>query len=184
MKDHRTPAQVWRQRRLRQVLLFVTVPGVLLGTASMTAAYSAGWMDPPTPTPACRPVVAPAPARASFTVNVMNATGRDGVAARVAAGLARRKFSVGGTSNAPEAWYVTQSAVVRHGPEGLDQALLTAAQIPGAKLFTDSRTGTSVDVVVGLGYQALAPLPSEVAPASTGRRSAGNAVVTVTRPCP
>ena len=183
MKDHRTPAQLWRTHRLRQVMLFVTVPGVLLGTASMTAAYSAGWMTPATPEPACRPVVAPAPARGSFTVNVLNATGRNGVAAQVAAGLARRAFSIGGISNAPEAWYVTQPAVVRHGPQGLDQALLTASQIPGAKLFADSRKGTSVDVVIGLGYEALGPVPSEVAPASTGGEPAG-AVITVTRPCP
>jgi hypothetical protein len=183
MNDPRTPAQLWRRHRLRQVMLFVTVPGVLLGTASMTAAYSAGWMTSPRPTPACRPVVAPAPPRASFTVNVMNATGRDGVAAQVASGLAKRRFRVGGISNAPETWYITQPAVVRHGPQGLDQALLTAAQIPGATLFADSRTGTSVDVVIGLGYRALGPVPSEVAPASTGGGSA-RAVVTVTRPCP
>ena len=183
MTDHRTPAQLWRKHRMRQVMLFVTVPGVLLGTASMTAAYSAGWMTPPTPKPVCRPLVAPAPARASFTVNVMNATGRTGVAAQVAAGLAKRKFSVDGISNAPESWYVTQSAVVHHGPDGLDQALLTASQIPGAKLFADSRKGTSVDVVIGLGYESLGPVPSEVEPAATGG-AAADSVVTVTRPCP
>src|SRR5690348_13541477 len=99
--DPRSPGELWRRHRLRQVMLFVTVPGVLLGTASMTAAYSAGWMTAPPPTPGCRPVVAPAPDRASFTVNVMNATGRTGVAAQVAAGLTRRKFAVGGISNAP-----------------------------------------------------------------------------------
>ncbi|GAA2168256.1 LytR C-terminal domain-containing protein [Pedococcus bigeumensis] len=183
MNDHRTPAQRWRKHRLRQVMLFVTVPGVLLGTASMTAAYSAGWMTPPTPVPTCGPVVALAPARASFTVNVMNATGRKGVAARVAAGLARRSFSVGDITNAPEAWYVTQTAVVHHGPEGLDQALLTASQIPGATLFADSRAGTSVDVVIGLGYRALGPAPSEVEPAATAGPPT-KTVVTVTRPCP
>ena len=163
-------------------MLFVTVPGVLMGTASMTAAYSAGWMTSTTTQPTCTPVVVPAPARASFTVNVMNATGRNGVAGLVASGLAKRKFTVGGISNAPESWYVTQSAVVHHGPDGLDQALLTASQIPGAKLFADSRKGTSVDVVVGLGYQSLGPIPPEVAPASSG--AAARTVVTITRPCP
>jgi len=28
-----TAAQLWRKHRLRQVLLFVTIPGVILGTA-------------------------------------------------------------------------------------------------------------------------------------------------------
>lgn len=165
MKDEDlTPTQLWRKHRMRQVMLFVTIPGVLLGTASITAAYSAGWMSPPAPKPACTPVVVPAPARGSFTVNVMNATGRQGVAAEVAVGLAKRKFTVGGISNAPESWYVTQTAVVHHGPKGLDQALLAASQIPGAKLFADTRTGTSVDVVVGLGYQQLVAIPARLKP--------------------
>jgi hypothetical protein len=164
-------------------MLFVTIPGVLLGTASMTAAYSAGLMSPPTPTPACSPVVVPAPARGSFTVNVMNATGRDGVAAQVAAGLGKRTFTVGGISNAPESWYVTQPAVVHHGPDGLDQALLAASQIPGARLFADSRKGTSVDVVVGLAYQELGPAPAAAKAAPAGRGPAPTEV-TLTRPCP
>ena len=162
--ENLTPTEVWRKHRLRQIMLFVTVPGVLLGTASITAAYSAGWMTPEPPKPACKPQVVPAPARGSFTVNVMNATGRSGVAAEVAAGLAKRKFKVGGISNAPDSWYVTQSAVVHHGPKGLDQALLAASQIPGAKLFEDSRSGTTVDVVVGLGYKALVPIPPRLKP--------------------
>ncbi|SDP65382.1 LytR cell envelope-related transcriptional attenuator [Pedococcus dokdonensis] len=159
-----TPTQLWRKHRLRQVMLFVTIPGVLLGTASMTAAYSAGWMTPAPPKPACTPVVVPAPARGSFTVNVMNATGRNGVAGQVAAGLGKRKFEIRGISNAPESWYVTQPAVVHHGPAGLDQALLTASQIPGAKLFADSRKGTSVDVVVGLAYTGMVALPPRLKP--------------------
>jgi hypothetical protein len=139
MKDENlTPRQLWRKHRMRQVMLFVTIPGVLLGTASITAAYSAGWMTPPAPKPSCSPVVVPAPARGSFTV--------------------------GGISNAPESWYVTQPAVVHHGPDGLDQALLTASQIPGARLFADSRKGTSVDVVVGLAYKDMVAIPARLKP--------------------
>lgn len=162
--ENLTPMQVWRRRRLRRIMLFVTVPGVLLGTASITAAYSTGLMSPPPPKPACAPEVVPAPARSSFTVNVMNATGHQGVAANVGAGLEKRGFKVYGISNAPKSWWVTQSAVIHHGPKGLDQALLTASQIPGAKLFADSRTGTSVDVVVGLGYQSMVPIPPRLKP--------------------
>ncbi len=165
MKDENlTPTQLWRKHRLRQVMLFVTIPGVLLGTASITAAYSAGWMSPDPPKPACNPVVVVAPPRGSFTVNVMNATGHQGVAAEVATGLAKRKFSIGGISNAPDSWYVTQTAVVHHGPKGLDEALLAASQIPGAKLFADSRSNTSVDVVVGLGYKGMVAIPERLKP--------------------
>lgn len=183
LNDQSTPSQLWRSHRLRQVMLFVTLPGVLLGTASMTAAYSAGLMSGPEPDDVCRPVVVPAPARASFTVTILNATGRDGIAAQVAAGLAERSFTVDGIGTAPESWYVAQTAVVHHGPVGLDQALLTASQFRGAKLFADDRTGTSVDVVVGLAYESLAPAPSSVAAVSSETGRAGS-VATVTRPCP
>lgn len=164
------------------MLLFVTIPGVLLGTASLTAAWSTGLLAAPAPTPVCRPVVVPAPARASFTVTVLNGTGRSGVAAQVAAGLTGRSFTVGRIGNAPESWYVDRAAVVRHGPAGLDQALLTAAQIPGAVLLADQRKGTSVDVVVGLGFESLAPVPPGVAPVSAGAGRADSGA-TVTRPC-
>ena len=107
----------------------------------------------------------PAPARGSFTVNVLNATGKDGMAASVAKGLSQRKFSVGSISNAPETWYVTQPAVIHYGPSGLDQALLVQQQIPGADLFEDEGRGSkSVDVVVGLGYKDLVPLPPRFDP--------------------
>jgi hypothetical protein len=168
-------------------MLFVTVPGVLLGTASMTAAYSAGLMSPHEATPVCRPVVVPAPARASFTVDVLNATSRNGIAAQVAAGLVERGFTVDEISNAPEAWYVAETAVVHHGPAGLDQALLTASQIPGATLASDARQGTSVDVVVGLAYEALGRVgPNASTAATTAAAKAGQpgSVVTVRRPCP
>lgn len=159
-----TPTTVWRRHRLRQVMLFVTIPGVLLGTASITAAYSSGLMSPPPPKPTCKPTVVPAPARGSFTVNVMNATGVDGKASEVAGGLVKRKFRVGGISNAPDSWYVTQPAVIHYGPKGLDEALLVAEQIPGAKLFEDVRNGTAVDVVVGLGYKTMVPIPERLKP--------------------
>lgn len=156
--------QKWRRHRMRKLLLFVTLPGVLLGTASISAAYSAGWMSPKPPPPPCQPEVVPAPARGSFVVNVLNATGRQGVASNVATGLAKRKFRIGAISNAPETWYVTRPAVVHHGPQALDQALLVASQIPGAKLFEDARTNTSIDLVVGLGYQSMVPIPPRLKP--------------------
>jgi LytR cell envelope-related transcriptional attenuator len=163
-KQDLTPDERWRKHRLRKVMIFVTLPGVLLGTASISGAYSAGWLTPAPPTPACQPEIVKAPARGSFVVNVMNATGEDGMAASVAAGMAKRKFKVGGISNAPETWYVTQSAVVHHGPKGLDHALLVASQIPDAKLFEDSRPGTTVDLVVGLGFKSLVPIPPRLTP--------------------
>lgn len=154
-------------RRLTQLLLFVTIPGALLGTVSLTVAYRGGWMTPSAPPPACVPQVVSAPQRASFVVNVMNATGKDGLGGRVAIGLAKRAFKVGRISNAPDSWYITNSAVVHHGPAGLDQALLVASQIPKATLFDDGRPGTSVDVVIGTGYLTMAPVPDRPKPTAS-----------------
>lgn len=160
-----SPEDRRRRHRTRQILIFVTLPGVLLGTATVSAAYSQGWLTPPKPKAACSPQVVPAPQRGSFTVNVLNATGRDGMAATVAKGLSQRKFSIGGISNAPETWYVTQPAVIHYGPKFLDQALLVQQQIPGAELFQDDgRVSKSVDVVVGLGYKEMVPLPPRFDP--------------------
>lgn len=160
-----TSEQRWRKHRMRKIVLLVTLPGLLLGSASIAGAYSAGWLTPAPPVAACQPDVVPAPARSSFTVNVMNATGKDGMAASVAKGLSQRTFKVGGISNAPETWYVTQPAVVHHGPAGLDAALLVQQQIPGAELFEDEgRVSPSVDVVVGLGFTGMLPLPPRFDP--------------------
>ena len=60
---------------------------------------------------------------------------------QVAAGLVKRKFTVGGISNAPESWYVTQTAVVHYGPTGLDQALLDG--LPDPRRPSSSRTTRS-----------------------------------------
>jgi hypothetical protein len=160
-----TPEQRRRKHHLRKILIFVTLPGVLLGTATVSTAYTRGWLTPAPPEPACQPQVVPAPARASFVVNVLNATGKDGMAASVAKGLSQRKFTVGGISNAPETWYVTQPAVIHYGPGSLDRALLLQQQIPGSELFEDEgRANKSVDVVVGLGYQKMVPLPPRFDP--------------------
>ena len=97
----------------------------------------------------------------------MNATGVEGTAAKVAAGLAKRKFTIGGISNAPDSWYVTQPAVVHYGPAGLDQALLTASQIPGAKPRGRPQRHVRRWSWASQGHGALPerlkPIPSEVA---------------------
>lgn len=165
LTEELSPDERRRKHRMRQMLIFVTLPGVLLGTATVSTAYSRGWLTPEPPKAACSPEVVPAPKRNSFVVNVLNATGKDGMAATVAKGLSQRKFSIGGISNAPETWYVTQPAVIHYGPASLDQALLVQQQIPGAELFEDEgRASKTVDVVVGLGYKEMVPLPPRFDP--------------------
>lgn len=157
----------WRKHRLRQIAAFVTLPGLVIGTASIAAAYSAGLFSPK-PVASCHPTIVPAPARGSFTIQVLNATGKDGRATTVGHDLTRRSFKVKGVANAPESLLVRDPAVVYHGAKGLDAALLVASQIKGATLFDDGRAGAGVDLVLGLAYTNLVAVPP--APPPTPRQ--------------
>jgi ABC-type uncharacterized transport system permease subunit len=91
-------------------------------------------------------------------VNVYNSTTIDGLAARVAAALRQRKFVVRTVANDPRHSRATGTAVVRYGTKGTAAARLVAAQVPGATLERDRRHGSTVDLVVGKGFRALAPV--------------------------
>jgi hypothetical protein len=98
---------------------------------------------------------------------VQNSNETSGQGAEVASALEKRGFKIASVSNAPDDVYIKKSAIVYHGPKGLDQALLVAQQIPGATLWDDGRGGKSVDVVIGYGFSELiyAPPPPPPTPA-------------------
>lgn len=152
-----TEDQSWRRHQIRRLVVLVTLPGVLLGTASIAAAYGSGLMSHEAPT--CDPTVVPAPARPSFDITVMNASGINGAATTVGRELTRRGFTVVDASTAPRELYVNKPASIYHGEKGLDQALLAAQQISGAELYGDGRSGTSISFVLGAGFAELLPAP-------------------------
>lgn len=154
-----TPEQRVRRHKMRQLGALVVVPGVVLGTASISAAVGGGLFAKEPPPPPCPPTVVTAPARGSFEVKVLNATGEGGRATLVGKELAKRKFRVVEMSSAPENLYVRTAGVIHYGAAGLDQALLVHKQFPDARLFNDHRKGTTVTVVIGSGFTALAPRP-------------------------
>lgn len=154
-----TDAERMRRRRRRRVTAFVTFPAVLIATAGVGSAAGMGWLDAPQ-RDTCQPTVVPAPARASFATNVLNASGKSGVAGPVHAELGKRGFKVGRLGNDTELRAVTPEGEIRYGRKGYDQALLIQQQVPGARIVElPERFDTVVDVVIGTDFRGLAPRP-------------------------
>ena len=146
-----------RQRRYRKLALLVTLPALVLGSATVAGAYQAGIIG--TEKETCVPDRVRAPERGSFDLTILNATETQGQATTTGTLLTRRGFHLVQAGNARQEDYVKGVATIYHGPEGLDQALLVQKQMPGAELWDDGRSGTSVQVLLGYGYRKLAPAP-------------------------
>ncbi|MFJ1795114.1 LytR C-terminal domain-containing protein [Kitasatospora griseola] len=106
------------------------------------------------------------PQPATVTVNVYNATGKSGLAARTADELKKRGFQVGQVGNAPSALdrKVPGTAQVLSGPGGLGAATLLVSQVASATSTEDARTDATVDLVIGDAFTALAD-PNQAAAA-------------------
>jgi hypothetical protein len=161
----------WRRRRRRRhQITLVVILALLIGAGVVAAGYYTGRLGTPSDDVAVRPPVScpPAsrrPARPTATlspsrvrVNVYNTTDVNGLAARVAAALRQRSFRVGAVANDPRGTHPTGTAVVRHGSRGTAAARLVASQVPRAALQRDRRRGATVDLVLGRGFKALAPV--------------------------
>ncbi|AUG78359.1 hypothetical protein CFP65_3569 [Kitasatospora sp. MMS16-BH015] len=93
----------------------------------------------------------------TVTVNVYNATGKAGLAARTAEELKKRGFAIGKVGNAPAALdkKVTGTAQVVSGPAGIGAATLLGSQVATPVTTADTRADATVDFVIGDGYAAL-----------------------------
>jgi LCP family protein required for cell wall assembly len=109
---------------------------------------------------------------ADVSLEVLNGTGRPGLAADVADALRGEGFDVRGVSNAEGT--VSQS-VVRHGPGTVAQARTVAAAVPGAVLQASDTGGDTVQLIVGPGYERVEAVlpPAAVAPAPVVDDAAG-----------
>jgi hypothetical protein len=90
---------------------------------------------------------------AGVRVEVLDGTGGKR-AAEVADGLTAGGFAV--TSRGAEPGAVQQT-IVRYGPASLEPARTVAAAVPGSVLVESDHVGSDVQLVVGPGYQGLAP---------------------------
>ena len=168
-------ARALRRRHMheRQAVVF----GVLLASLAViglgaAAVYTGSlnlpfvdeeFLAEPTPTIAsasfpCPPEGAKAEPYSVITVNVYNTTGTSGLAATTMNDLVAREFKAGTTGNLPE--YAGTVQVIT-GPASVARAYTLAAQVEGAQLVMDGRTGGSVDLVLGTGYKGLLA-PDEV----------------------
>lgn len=121
------------------------------------------------PPPAPPQLVAPAPAPvppARVTLNVYNATDRQGLAAQVADDLEKRGFKIKKVGNAPAKADVPGPAEVRSGPKGDAARVALAAHVDAETLVSDARKDATVDLVIGRSFQQLLT-PQDAAAALT-----------------
>ena len=164
-------ASVSRRDRIRHGVVLVLATGLFGGglvyvAPDVGAVVGAAFGPDPQPTPTCRSVVRPAPSPSSFPVNVYNASDQPGWASSVARQLEQRDFRVKAVANDPVLAVVNGPAQIRFGSKGQAQAQVVARQVAGAQLVNDYRRDTSVDFVVGVGFQQLAPAPPTPPPAA------------------
>jgi hypothetical protein len=159
-----SPVSLRRRRQRRRAL--ITIGVVLLGlffafwyalSYYQNDARSAQPQVGSAPT--CRTPDPDAVLPADVTVLVLNATDRNGLAARTAKDLAARGFRISGAENDESGRDVPEVVELRYGSDGRDQARLVRTMFPrgAVTLHRDDREGTDVDVVLGTGYERLRP---------------------------
>ena len=122
------------------------------GSTAEEAVPPAGDAPPTEAAPAAQPLtVAPS----SVTVDVLNGTGTTGLAGTVGDLLRAQGFGVGTVGNEPG---TVNETVVRHGPNGAEQARTVAAAVPGAVLQPSDSIGDAVQLVIGPGYSTVVPV--------------------------
>jgi hypothetical protein len=167
-----TEASVNHRRRQRRTTLILTVVAALmLGTFTIAAAYYQGWIGDkssatkPQASPSCqRGASGQAATAKAVTINVYNATDRQGLAASVAKSLRTQGFKVAKVANDPLSKSIAGVGEVRHGPTGAAGATLAAARLAGAKVVGDARTDETVDLVLGNKFTALSAAPNVTPP--------------------
>lgn len=92
----------------------------------------------------------------TVTVNVFNSTATPGLAGTAAEGLSQRGFSVGTVGNT-SLNREGMTALILSGPAGQQSAYTLQQHIPDTEYMADERTDASVDVILGSGFQSLAP---------------------------
>jgi hypothetical protein len=117
-----------------------------------TAKAPAATVQPTGCTPGAKAVRLPTPA--SVTVRVLNGTNRDKLAAKVTSQLKSRGFTVGKPDSTSALAGVGE---IQYGTAGRAGATLLRYYLPGAKLARVNRPDAGIVVVLGSGFQSLAP---------------------------
>ena len=166
-----------RQRRAAITLLLVSL--MMLGSFAYAAAYFQGWVGKGAPTAEassdCQAVTRAQALKASaVTINVYNATDREGLAASVAKSLRTHGFKVSAVANDPLGKQIAGVGEVRRGRTGAAGAALVATRLPGVKVVPDQRSDGTVDVVLGNKFTSLRA-PSTAVPGAPRKVIPANA---------
>ncbi|HSP61194.1 MAG TPA: LytR C-terminal domain-containing protein [Ornithinimicrobium sp.] len=152
-----------RRARRRAALVIVALLLGLLLVFGFALAFVQGWFglnegggaDDAAATTAV-PAPAPTLAPEDVPVNVYNANAGNGAAGRAGEALRARSFDVLTVANDPEGATIDGVAVVRHGPEGVEEAEVLRDALPeGVELVQDEREAVSVDLVLGSQWEDL-----------------------------
>lgn len=177
---HESGASIHRRRQRRRAAITLSLVALLmLGTFAYAAAYFQGWVGIRAPElvagPACQVVVASQALKPiAVTINVYNATDRNGLAASVAKSLRTQGFKIADVANDPLDKRIDGVGEVRHGRSGAAAATLAAARLSGAKVVRDARTDNTVDLVLGNDFTALRAPPKVTASKSTKPNPSAN----------
>lgn len=170
-----------RRAKRRRALVTLSVVALMLFFAFWYAYsyYQASDERRAAARPTCTPTVAPL-VPADVTVNVYNATERAGLAARTATDVRKRGFRVSTVANDPLQRKVAVTAEVRFGPSGAPASKLVLALVKGSKAVKDSRTDSSVDLVLGDKYAKLTAAPKATPTATTTATTTPTGAATTT----
>lgn len=155
-------ASIHRRRRRRRAIITLTiVPALLIGSFVYAAAYVQGLVGTnrgkPVTSAACDEATTRIVTPGMVSINVYNATSRDGLAASVAELLQAQGFKVDKVGNDPLGRSILDVGEVRRGPTGASGAILVATRLRGVNVVSDNRIDTTVDIVLGNKYRALVP---------------------------
>jgi hypothetical protein len=171
---HESAASIYRRRRRNRTIVTMTCVTLLLfGTVVYAASYVQGWVGASAPkvvaNASCNGATSNQPLKPiGVTLNVYNATVRTGLAASVAGSLQKQGFKIATIDNDPLGKTILGVGEIRHGPSGLEGAILAAQRLPGATIVQDSRMDASVDLVLGKTFRALTA-PANVAPSTKAK---------------
>lgn len=150
-----------RARRRRALVTLLVVALALFGAFWFAWSY---WKKPATPAAAATPTCTTSkPAAKPAKVNVYNATTREGLAASTAATLQRRGYVIGAVANDPLHKTIKGTAEIRYGRSGTTAAAPVLALVTKPVKVVDGRKDSSVDLVLGNGFAALAAAPTATA---------------------
>jgi hypothetical protein len=159
-------ADTYSVRRRRRTAIVLAV--VVLGLAGAFYYASSYWnASEPGPVACSTEVVPDALQPADVSINVYNATSRNGLAAAIAKVARQRGFKVKSVRNDPKKKTIKGVAEIRYGPDGKESAALLKLHVPKATLVDDKRKGDTIDLVAGDAWKSYGPVPAAPTPTNT-----------------